>query len=244
MAGELRSPGGGDNLFIASIVALDAKTGKYKWHYQTIPMESFDFDNTSPLTVADLVVGWPEEARGDAGAEERRLLRDRSGHRQGVCRQTRSCPASTGLTGFDEKNNWAPILNPDANYGKTGKGFYVVPGRAHAWSSQSYNPNTGLIYVPTAYGVGSYVAEKGATILGNQLVDVNFAKQPDASMTRPVLKDARRLPSGLGSGEAQGCLDAAPGQRRRRHADHGRQPGVPGHSRAEAFGYSAPTRAN
>jgi quinohemoprotein ethanol dehydrogenase len=65
-----------------------------------------------------------------------------------------------------------------------------VPGRAHAWSSQSYNPNTGLIYVPTTYGVGSYVAEKGATILGNQLVDVNFAKQPDASIARPVLKDA------------------------------------------------------
>ncbi len=37
----LRSPDGGDNLFVASIVALDAKTGKYKWHYQTNPMEGF-----------------------------------------------------------------------------------------------------------------------------------------------------------------------------------------------------------
>jgi quinohemoprotein ethanol dehydrogenase len=54
---RLRSPEGGDNLFIASIVALDAKTGKYKWHYQTTPMEGFDFDSTSPLTVADITVG-------------------------------------------------------------------------------------------------------------------------------------------------------------------------------------------
>ena len=53
---EVRSPGGGDNLFIASIVAVEAKTGKYRWHYQTVPAENFDFDNTSPLTTADLVI--------------------------------------------------------------------------------------------------------------------------------------------------------------------------------------------
>ena len=53
---EVRSPGGGDNLFISSIVALDAKTGKYNWHYQAMPAENFDFDNTSPLTTADLVI--------------------------------------------------------------------------------------------------------------------------------------------------------------------------------------------
>src|SRR6185369_82748 len=97
-------------------------------------------------------------------------------------------PSINWATGFDEKNNWKPILNPDANYGKTGKGFYVVPGRAHAWSSQSYNPNTGLIYIPANYGVGSYVAEKGSKILGNQLVDVSLSKQPDASIQRPVIQ--------------------------------------------------------
>jgi alcohol dehydrogenase (cytochrome c)/quinohemoprotein ethanol dehydrogenase len=47
-----------------------------------------------------------------------------------------------------------------------------------------------LIYVPTSYGVGSFVAEKGVTILGNQLVDVSLQKQPDASMTRPVIQGA------------------------------------------------------
>ena len=33
---QIRSPGGGDNLFLASIVALNPKTGAYKWHYQTV----------------------------------------------------------------------------------------------------------------------------------------------------------------------------------------------------------------
>ncbi len=85
---EYRSPGGGDNLFISSIVALDAKTGKYRWHYQAVPRENFDFDNTSPLTVARSHDQRRDEARGHAGAEERHVLRDRSGHGQSDQRHT------------------------------------------------------------------------------------------------------------------------------------------------------------
>jgi quinohemoprotein ethanol dehydrogenase len=186
---SIRSPGGGDNLFIASIVAVDAKTGKYKWHYQTNPMEGFDFDSTSPLTVADIVVAG-QKKHVVMQAPKNGVMYVIEVATGKVVSADPFVPSINWATGFDEKNNWAPILNPDGDYGKTGKGFYAVPGRAHAWASQSYNPNTGLIYVPTTYGVGSYVAEKGATILGNQLVDVNFAKQPDASISRPVLKDA------------------------------------------------------
>jgi alcohol dehydrogenase (cytochrome c)/quinohemoprotein ethanol dehydrogenase len=186
---SIRSPGGGDNLFIASIVALDAKTGRYKWHYQTTPMEGFDFDSTSPLTVADIVVAG-ETKHVVMQAPKNGVMYVIEVATGKVVSADPFVPSINWATGFDEKNNWKPVLNPDADYGKTGKGFYAVPGRAHAWSSQSYNQSTGLIYVPAVYGVGSYVAEKGATILGNQLVDVNFAKQPDASMPRPVLKDA------------------------------------------------------
>ena len=185
---NLRSPDGGDNLFIASIVALDAKTGRYKWHYQTTPMEGFDFDSTSPLTVADIVVAG-EKKHVVMQAPKNGVMYVIDVATGKVVAADPFVPSINWATGFDEKNNWKPIMNPDADYGKTGKGFYVVPSRAHAWSSQSYNPNTGLIYVPANYGVGSYVAEKGARILGNQLVDVSLGKQPDASMSRPVLKD-------------------------------------------------------
>jgi len=186
---NLRSPGGGDNLFIASIVALDAKTGKYKWHYQTTPREGFDFDSTSPLTVADIVVGGQKKHVVMQAPKNGVMYVIEVGTGKVVSADP-FVPTINWATGFDEKNNWAPIMNPDADYAKTGKGFYVVPSRAHAWSSQSYNPNTGLIYVPTSYGVGSFVAEKGATILGNQLVDVSLQKQPDASLTRPVIQGA------------------------------------------------------
>ncbi len=186
---NLRSPGSGDNLFIASIVALDATTGKYKWHYQTTPRESFDFDSTSPLTVADIVVNG-QKKHVVMQAPKNGVMYVIEVATGKVVSADPFVPTINWATGFDEKNNWAPIMNPEADYAKTGKGFYVVPSRAHAWSSQSYNPNTGLIYVPTSYAVGSFVAEPGAKILGNQLVDVSMSRQPDASLTRPVLQNS------------------------------------------------------
>ena len=53
---QIRSPGGGDNLFLASIVALDAATGAYKWHYQTTPGETWDYTATQPIMLADLTI--------------------------------------------------------------------------------------------------------------------------------------------------------------------------------------------
>ena len=140
---SIRSPGGGDNLFIASIVAVDAKTGKYKWHYQTNPMEGFDFDSTSPLTVADIVVAG-QKKHVVMQAPKNGVMYVIEVATGKVVSADPFVPSINWATGFDEKNNWAPILNPDGDYGKTGKGFYAVPGRAHAWASQSYNPVLGL----------------------------------------------------------------------------------------------------
>lgn len=53
---KVRSPKGGDNLFVASIVALDADTGAYVWHYQTNPAEMWDYDATEDLELADVSI--------------------------------------------------------------------------------------------------------------------------------------------------------------------------------------------
>jgi len=50
----IRSPGGGDNLYLASIVALDADSGKYKWHFQQTPGDTWDYTSTQPITMAEL----------------------------------------------------------------------------------------------------------------------------------------------------------------------------------------------
>ena len=53
---DIRSPGGGDNLYVASVVALDADTGKYVWHYQMVPGDSWDYDTTQQMIIADLFI--------------------------------------------------------------------------------------------------------------------------------------------------------------------------------------------
>ena len=53
---RIRSPGGGDNLFLSSIVALKADTGEYVWHYQTTPGETWDYTATQPMMLADLEI--------------------------------------------------------------------------------------------------------------------------------------------------------------------------------------------
>jgi quinohemoprotein ethanol dehydrogenase len=166
----VRSPGGGDNLFTASIVAVEAKTGKYKWHYQTTPMESFDFDNNSPLTIADITVDGQKKhvvmqipkngifyviEAGTGKVVSARLI----------------VPFANWLTGFDKANNWAPILNPEANYGATGKGWWVQPFQTHVWNPQSFNPESGLFYVTVRNATYGMVAKEGAK-MGNQLLSI------------------------------------------------------------------------
>jgi quinohemoprotein ethanol dehydrogenase len=182
----IRSPGGGDNLFTASIVALDAKTGKYKWHYQTVPKDSFDFDNTNPLTVADLTIDG-QKKHVVMQAPKNGVFYVIEVATGKVLSADPYVPSINWATGFDRANNFAPIMNPDAIYGT--KGFYVVPSQSHVWHPQSYNPQTGLFYFGMRYGVSSFVAEEGGRILGNQLVDVSMARQPEGQ-TRPLLEDA------------------------------------------------------
>ena len=174
---EDRSPGGGDNLFIASIVSLDAKTGQYRWHYQAVPQENFDYDNTSPLTTADLTIdGQQRHVVMQVPKNGVSYVIDAATGK--VISAKLVVPYANWLTGFDKENNWKPIINPDSNYGKTRKGWFVTPFQMHVWYPQSFNPQTGLLYVGIRYATFGYVAELGAK-MGNQLLGINIAKRPE-----------------------------------------------------------------
>jgi quinohemoprotein ethanol dehydrogenase len=174
---EVRSPGGGDNLFTSSIVALDATTGKYKWHYQTVPEDNYDFDNASPLTIADLTINGKKQ-HVVMQAPKNGVMYVIEAATGKVISADLFVPGANWLTGFDVKNNWKPVLNPEANIGKTGKGWWVVPFQTHVWQPQAFNPQAGLIYIPTRYATYGMVAEAGAK-MGNQLLSINTSKQPD-----------------------------------------------------------------
>jgi quinohemoprotein ethanol dehydrogenase len=182
----LRSPGGGDNLFTSSIVAVHAKTGKYKWHYQATPMDGFDFDNTAPLTLADIKVDG-QSKHVVMQAPKNGVFYVIEAATGKVVSADPYVPKINWALGFDKAKNWAPILNPEANYGKTGKGFWVLPSQAHVWYPQSFNPQTGLIYFSARRGVASFYAEEGGKILGNQLVDVAQGHPPEGK--RPEVEN-------------------------------------------------------
>jgi quinohemoprotein ethanol dehydrogenase len=182
----LRSPGGGDNLFTSSIVAVHAKTGKYKWHYQATPMDGFDFDNTAPLTLADIKVDGQSKHVVMQAPKNGVFYVIEAGTGKVVSADP-YVPKINWALGFDKANNWAPILNPEANYGKTGKGFWVLPSQAHVWYPQSFNPQTGLMYFSARRGVASFYAEEGGRILGNQMVDVAQGHPPEGK--RPEVEN-------------------------------------------------------
>ncbi len=179
---EYRSPGGGDNLFTASIVALDAKTGKFKWYYQETPSESFDFDSTAQITTADLDIdGKMRHVVMHAPKNGVFYVLDaRTGK---VLSANLFVPSVNWMTGFDKENNFRPILNPAADYAKTGKGWWLVGFQSHVWYPMSFSPLTGLVYLPTFYGEFGYVGENGAK-MGNQLLSINVAKCPDGPMPK------------------------------------------------------------
>jgi quinohemoprotein ethanol dehydrogenase len=144
---ELRSPQGGDNLFLNSIIAVNADTGQYAWHYQTTPAESWDFDATSPLALADLMID---------GARHRTLLQiSKNGFfyaldaASGKLLRAKNYTAVNWATHVDLQTG-RPVEVPEARFGKTGKAFVAQPGGqgAHSWHPMSFSRRTGLIYTP------------------------------------------------------------------------------------------------
>jgi len=143
-----RSEGKGDNLFLSSIIAVDANTGKYIWHYQVNPGDSWDFTATQPIMLADLKIG---------GQVKKVLMQaPKNGFFYVIDRQTgvpisadAYVPGITWASGVDPKT-WRPIENPDARY--INKPFLSRPSvaGAHNWQPMAFSPKTGLVYIPTS----------------------------------------------------------------------------------------------
>jgi len=144
---EARSPQGGDNLFLNSIIAVDADMGRYAWHYQVTPAESWDYDATSPLALADLDID---------GAKHRVLMQvSKNGFfyaldaATGKLLRAKNYTAVSWATHVDLKTG-RPVEVPEARFGKTGKAVVVQPGGqgAHSWHPMSFSRHTNLLYTP------------------------------------------------------------------------------------------------
>ncbi len=140
-----RGSGGGDNLFVASIIAVNADTGAYAWHYQVVPGEEWDYDATPPLVVANLRIdGRSRRVIMQASKDGFFYVLDA---RTGALISAKNFVPVTWARGIDPETG-RPIQNPAARYDITGKRATVQPGGqgAHAWHPMSFDPLTGLVY--------------------------------------------------------------------------------------------------
>jgi quinohemoprotein ethanol dehydrogenase len=146
-ARSARSEGKGDNLYLASIVALHADTGEYAWHYQATPGEEWDFDAVQQLVLADLKVdGKPRQVLMQANKNGFFYVLDR---KTGGLISAKAIVPTTWASGVDLKTG-RPIENKEARYSETGKPVDIKPGPlgAHNWQPMAFNSKTGLVYIP------------------------------------------------------------------------------------------------
>jgi quinohemoprotein ethanol dehydrogenase len=151
---RIRSPGGGDNLFLCSIVALDADSGAYRWHYQQSPGETWDYTATMDIVLADIEVdGRPIKAILHAPKNGFFYVIDRA---TGKLVSAEPFSRVTWATHIDLETG-RPVETPDARYADGEANVWPSAHGAHNWQSMSYNPMTGLVYLPTMNMGGRYV---------------------------------------------------------------------------------------
>jgi PQQ-dependent dehydrogenase (methanol/ethanol family) len=161
-----------DNLYIASILAINADTGQLKWHYQCTPGDQWDYDAIQHLLLADIRIGnRNRKVVMQANKNGYFYVIDRT---NGEFISASEMSQVSWATGLDPKTG-RPNVHPDALYSSK-QGVTVYPVQMHNTSQMSFNPNTGLIYVPIAVeNTFSFVAaESYAPTPGSQNFGLNL----------------------------------------------------------------------
>lgn len=145
LAQDYRSPGGGDNLYLCSVVALDANTGEYRWHYQEVPGEEWDYDCTESMILANLQIdGQQRKVLLHAPKDGFFYVLDR---RTGKLISANNYVPVNWARGIDPKTG-VPNIDPAARYGTDPVLITPGPGGGHNWFPMAFNPGTGLAYFP------------------------------------------------------------------------------------------------
>ncbi|WP_197422533.1 MULTISPECIES: PQQ-dependent dehydrogenase, methanol/ethanol family [unclassified Phenylobacterium] len=140
-----RNPGGGDSLYLSSILALRPDTGRLVWRYQTTPGDQWDFTATANMVLADLEIG---------GARRQVLMQaPKNGFFYVLDRRTGELLSAEKYV----RTTWAervdldtgrPVLAPGADYTKGRTRLHPSPYGGHNWQPMAFSPRTGLVYIP------------------------------------------------------------------------------------------------
>ncbi|MGO9932860.1 MAG: PQQ-dependent dehydrogenase, methanol/ethanol family [Steroidobacteraceae bacterium] len=139
-----RSPAGGDQLYLGSIVALDAKTGRLKWFYQQTPGDSWDFESTEPMILTRMMIdGEQRPVIIHAPKNGFLYILDR---RDGKLLRANPIVRTNWATAVDLKTGRPQIDREAADYGQSPKIVFPATPGARNWHPASFDPATGLYY--------------------------------------------------------------------------------------------------
>jgi|TARA_B100000315_G_scaffold247623_1_gene276594 PQQ-dependent dehydrogenase (methanol/ethanol family) len=159
---HIRSPGGGDNLFLSSVVAVTPDNGEYVWHYQTTPGDSWDYTATQHIILADLPI--------DGTVRKVLMQAPKNGFFYVLDRSTGELLSAEKYT----RVNWAshvdlqsgrPVETEQADHSETGKLTQPMPLGGHNWQPMAFNRDTGLVYIPAMESTASYSTDRSFTYL-------------------------------------------------------------------------------
>jgi PQQ-dependent dehydrogenase (methanol/ethanol family) len=175
---DIRSPKGGDNLYLSSVIALHAKTGAFAWAYQTTPGDTWDFDSTADVVLADLKInGQLRHVLMHAPKNGFFYVIDRA---TGKLISVQKFATVTWAKGIDIKTG-KPIEDPNARYSTKMAVVYPQETGAHNWQPMSFNPQTGLVYIPAMDGAAIFIGQKNFSYKpGAWNLGVDFAAVSDA----------------------------------------------------------------
>ena len=181
---ELRNSKGMANLFLCSVVAVKPDTGELKWYFQMVPGDSWDYDSVQQLLLADLTIkGQKRKVLMQANKNGFFYVIDRI---TGQFISGKPFAKVTWAAGLDEKSG-KPFVNPQAYYGDELIELSPSTGGAHNWPPMSFNPATGLVYIPGNIGSGSTFA-----------IDREFVYKPGEN-NRGVRRGPPTTPGGPGA---------------------------------------------
>ena len=142
---KVRSPAGGDNLYVSSIIALNPDTGQLVWHYQTTPGDSWDYTAVQKLIQADLTIdGRPRKVIMQAPKNGFFYVLDRA---TGELLSAKNYSYVNWASRIDMKTG-RPVFTAEGDYHTGNHLLYPSWSGAHSWQPMAFNPRTGLVYIP------------------------------------------------------------------------------------------------
>ena len=191
---ERRDPSGLDNLFLSSIVAVDADTGEYRWHFQTTPGDTWDYTATQTIILADLPLGENGASRRVAMQAPKNGFFYVIDAEDGEFIHAKNFVPQNWAEGLDE--NGRPIVLTEARDQNTPHLQTPGPLGAHNWHPMAFSPDTGLAYIPAQELPQAYVVDplaESAPVKWNTGVDFSAGVPQEftpaiRAMVRPTLK--------------------------------------------------------